>query len=67
MESWCRSDVTLQHLEGLVHHTLLYTRTAAEEWRLPSEEDVPSPPDGYVVSFTRFHEHGFATPTHRLI
>ena len=67
MEPWCRSDITLQHMEGLVRRGLLYARTAAEEWRLPGKEDVPSPPDGYVVSFVRFHEHGFATPAHRFL
>ena len=56
MEPWCHSDVTLQRMDGLVHRGLLYARTAVEEWRLPGEEDVPSPPDGYVISFTHFHE-----------
>ena len=28
---------------------------------------MPSPPDGYVISFACFHEHGFATLTHRLL
>ena len=67
MESWCRSDITLQRLEGLIHRGLLYPRTATEEWQLPSNEDVPSPPKGYVVSFARFHERGFATPTHKFL
>ena len=26
-----------------------------------------SPPDGYVVSFTHFHEHGLATPTDKFL
>ena len=26
---------------------------------------MPSPPDGYVVSFAHFHKHGFTTPAHR--
>ena len=39
----------------------------AEEWLLPDEEDVPSPPNGYVISFARFHELGFATPAHRFL
>ena len=51
-------------MEGLVHRGLLYARTVAEEWLLPGEEDVLSLPDSYVVSFTRFHEHGFTTPAH---
>ena len=67
MEPWCRSDVTLQRLEGLVRCSLLCTWTTAEEWQLPGNEDVPSPPKGYVVSFAHFHEWGFATPTHKFL
>ena len=64
MEPWCRSEFTLQGLEGLVRRGLLCTRTITEEWLLPGKEDVPSPSDGYVVSFMHFHECGFATPAH---
>jgi hypothetical protein len=33
------------------------------EWIEPLARDrVPNPPFGYVVSFVRFHERGFATP-----
>ena len=39
----------------------------AEEWLLPDEEDMLSPLDGYVILFARFHECGFATPTHRFL
>ena len=28
---------------------------------------MPSPPDGYVVSFAHFHERGFVTPAHRFL
>ena len=51
-------------MEGLVRRDLLHAWTAAEEWLLPGEEDLPSPPDGYVVSFAHFHERGFMTPAH---
>ena len=54
-------------MEGLVHHGLLRARTSAEEWLLPSDEDLPSSPDGYVVSFAHFHERGLATPTHKFL
>ena len=67
MEPWCRSDITLQRLESLIRHGLLCARTATEEWRLPSDEDAMSPPDGYVVSFAHFHEQGFTTPTHKFL
>ena len=28
---------------------------------------MPSLPEGYVVSFTRFHERGFAIPAHKFL
>ena len=56
MDPWCCSDVTFQHMEGLIHRG-----TSNEEWLLPGKEDLTSPPNGYVVSFVHFHEHGFAT------
>jgi hypothetical protein len=38
------------------------------EWIVPSErERVPNPPYGYIVSFMRFHEHGFAAPASRVM
>ena len=49
-------------MEGLTHCGLLRARTSAEEWLLLSEEDLLSPPGGYVVSFAHFHEHGFINP-----
>ena len=54
-------------MEGLVYHGLLRAWTSAEEWLLPSKEDLLSLLDSYVVSFMHFHEHGFATPTHRFL
>ena len=67
MDPWCRSDITFQRMEGLVRRGLLRAWTSAEEWFLPSKEDMPSPPDSYVVSFTHFHERGFVTPAHRFL
>ena len=67
MEPWCRSDVTLQGLEGLVCRGLLCAWTAIEEWRLPGNEDAPSSLDGYVASVAHFHERGFATPAHKFL
>ena len=55
MDPWCRSDITFQRMEGLVHRGLLRVWTTAGKWLLPDEEDVPSPPDGYVDSFALFH------------
>ena len=67
MEPWCRSSISPQRLEGLVHRGLLRPLTAAEEWRLPGDEDEPLPPEGYVVSFTHFHERGFSIPAHKFL
>ena len=67
MEPWCRSNITPQCLEGLIRRGLLFLLTAAEEWRLPDDEDEPSPPEGYVVSIAHFHERGFATPAHKFL
>ena len=67
MELWCRSNITPQRLEGLVHRGLLRPLSTIEEWRLPSDEDEPSPLEGYVVSFALFHELGFTVPAHKFL
>ena len=67
MKPWCRSDITPQRLEGLVRRGLLCPLTVAEEWRLPGNEDKSSPLEGYVVSFARFYQRGFSTPTHKFL
>ena len=54
-------------MEGLVHHGLLCVWSSAEEWLLPSNEDSPSPLDGYVVLFTHLHERGLVTPAHKFL
>ena len=67
MDPWCRSNITFQRMEGLIHRSLLQAWTSIEEWLLPSDKDLPSPPIGYVVSFAHFHEHGFVTPVHKFL
>jgi hypothetical protein len=37
------------------------------EWLVPGREEVPAPPDGYVVLFVPFLESGLATPPHRFL
>ena len=54
-------------MEGLVHHGLLRAWTSAEEWLLPCDEDSPSPPDSYMVTFAHFHKRGLMTPTHKFL
>ena len=34
------------------------------EWLVPSREDAPASPDGYIVSFAPFHEHEIMVPPH---
>ena len=65
MDPGYKSNISTQRLEGLVCRGLLRPLTAAEEWRLPSEEDELQPLEGYVVSFAHFHERGFAMPAHQ--
>ena len=67
MEPWPRSDVLRARMEGLAKKRLLCARTTVNEWIIPGGEDVPSPPDGYVISFIPFHERGFTTPPHRFL
>jgi hypothetical protein len=52
-------------MEALVKRGLLQARTKANEWIMPSDEEVPMPPNGYVVSFVPFHEHGLTVPPHQ--
>jgi hypothetical protein len=52
-------------MEGLIKHDLLPTRTKALEWVIPGDEEVPAPPDGYVISFIPFHERGLTASPHR--
>jgi hypothetical protein len=49
-------------MESLIKNGLLPTRTEALEWVKPSDEEVSAPLDGYIVSFTPFHERGLAVP-----
>ena len=67
MDPGYKSNISPQRLEGLVCRGLLRSLTVAEEWRLPSEEEELQPPEGYVVSFTHFHEQGFAMPAHQFL
>jgi hypothetical protein len=64
MEPWCRSNILHTHMESLIQCGLLLARTEALEWIIPGNEDAPTPPDGYVISFIPFHEHGHAVPLH---
>jgi hypothetical protein len=52
-------------MEALVKRGLLQARTEANKWIMPDDEEVSMLPDGYVVSFMLFHEHGLVVPPHR--
>jgi hypothetical protein len=42
-------------------------RTAGGVDRAAARDHTPNPPSGYVVSFIRFHERGFAAPASRFM
>jgi hypothetical protein len=65
MESWYRSDILCARMEALVKRGLLRARTQANEWIVPDDEEVPMPPDGYIVSFMLFPDRGLVVPPHR--
>jgi hypothetical protein len=68
--AWERSTATTLSLGLLVAGGQLAANVEGQpaEWIMPSERDgVPNPPFGYVVSFVRFHERGFATPASRFM
>ena len=67
MDPWCRSNITFPRMEGLICHGLLRVWTSAKEWLLSGNKDSSSPPDGYVVSFAHFDEHGLMIPAHKFL
>jgi hypothetical protein len=65
MSNWTQSNVSRKQL--LVEAGQLPPLTTIVEWKVPSDESVPRPPRGYVVSFMAFHERGFSVPAGRFI
>jgi hypothetical protein len=68
--AWERSMASTLSLNRLVAGGQLAANVEGQpaEWIMPSERDrVPNPPFGYVVSFIRFHECGFAAPASRFM
>jgi hypothetical protein len=68
--AWERSTATTLSLGLLVAGGQLAANVEGwpMEWIVPSERDrVPNPLFGYVVSFARFHERGFAAPASRFM
>jgi hypothetical protein len=68
--AWERSSVTRLALGDLVSAGQLAANEEGRpaEWIVPLAGDrAPNPPNGYVVSFIRFHERGFAAPANRFM
>jgi hypothetical protein len=68
--AWERSSVTRLALGDLVSAGQLAANEEGRsaEWIvLPAGDHAPNPLEGYVVSFIRFHERGFAAPASRFM
>ena len=64
-DDWHPSNVTERRLRDLEREGLLraITSSTRPEWITPpAENQEPSLPKGYVVSFTKFHHHGLGSP-----
>jgi hypothetical protein len=63
-DPWPFSTVTVEDLQALVAEGLLRSLSGGPqpEWLALGSEADPTPPPGYVVSFTPFHERGFGMP-----
>jgi hypothetical protein len=68
-DPWPFSIVTMEDLQALVTEGLLRSLSGGPqpEWLAPRSEADPTPPPGYVVSFTPFHERGFGMPANRFM
>jgi hypothetical protein len=53
-------------MEGLIKNGL-HTRVTGVVWLVPSNEDRLVVPDGYVILFMHFHEHGLASSPHKFL
>jgi hypothetical protein len=68
--SWSRSTTTRFALSELVNSSQLAPNVDGQSaaWIvLPATDQEPNPPQGYVVSFIRHHERGFAAPASRFM
>jgi hypothetical protein len=60
-QDWTPSTITLNLLEKLMKHGFL-SAVELETCRLPEDPKLPTPVDGYMVSFATFYEWGFKVP-----
>jgi hypothetical protein len=54
-------------MDGLIRCVLLRAGSTMMEWLMSGGEDAPTLPDGYVVAFVPFLEHGLTSPPHRFL
>jgi hypothetical protein len=68
-DPWPFSTVSVEDLDALVADGLLHALFGGmqPEWMALGSEADPTPPPGYVVSFTPFHERGFGMPASRFM
>jgi hypothetical protein len=68
-DPWPFSTVTAKDLQALVAEGLLRPLYGGPQpkWLAPGSEADLTPPSGYVVSFTPFHERGFGMPVSRFM
>ena len=68
-DPWDPSDVSAAMLQSLVDDGLLrpVTDPNRPEWIAPGNEPEPRPREGYIVSFTTFHERGLGLPADRFM
>ena len=69
-DEWRLSTMTLRRLRDLEKEGLLRpcTSSTRREWITPpAEHREATPPDGYVVSFAKFHRHGLGSPPSRFM
>ena len=69
-DDWRPSSMTERRLLELEREGLLRRRTllSSPEWIAPpANHREPQPPEGYVVSFAKFHCHGLGAPPSRFM
>jgi len=69
-DEWRPSTMTERRLWDMEKEGLLrpHTSSTRPEWIAPSAKHrEPSPPEGYVVSFAKFHRHGLGSPPSRFM
>ena len=69
-DEWRPSSMMERRLRDLEKEGLLRPRTSSTrpEWIAPPvEHQEPTPPEGYIISFAKFHHHGLGYPLSRFM